>query len=174
MASKHFLAPALAGALALLAAGCAASAGASGSGPATPASCAAAARPPDDVSLAAAFDSLHALRLRGRSVNGLVLAPHDRKPRLDNPGEVQQLLGRLYPPALRASGVTGRTEVAALIDTAGIVRRVLLVRGSTYDEFDRAASTAVRAMRFRPARQGSCAVPYFASLPITWTLQRTR
>lgn len=112
--------------------------------------------------------------MRGRAANGLVLAPHDRKPRLDNAAEVQQLLARLYPPALRDAGVTGRSEVAALIDTAGTVRRVLPVRGSAHEELDRATATVVRAMRFRPARQGSCPVPFFASLPVTWTLERSR
>lgn len=162
---------ALAGALALLAAGCASAGGSTA--PAASAACASAGAS-DDASLAAAFDSLHALRLRGRAAEDLVLAPHDRKPQLANPREMRRHLETMYPPMLRDAGAGGSSEVAMLVDATGAVRNVLLVRGSGHGELDQASITVVKAMRFRPARQGSCAVPFFSSFPVNWHLEKSR
>ncbi|MET0397530.1 MAG: energy transducer TonB [Longimicrobiaceae bacterium] len=161
---------ALSGALAVLVAGCA-SAGAAGSAPAPTAS-AACAPALDDARLAAAFDSLHALRQSRRRANDLVLVPSDREPQLQNASEVQRLLVTLYPAALRSTGVTGRTEVALLIDESGTVRDARLVGGSTHPDFDQPALLVSRGMRFRPARKGRCPVPFFATIPISWVLIR--
>ena len=160
--------PALTLALLAVLAGCASARGAGAS-----AACASAAAP-DPARLVAAFDSLHALALRGRAPIDLVLAPHDRKPQLDNPGEVQQLFMKLYPPALRDAGVGGTTALALLVDATGNVGEVRLVRGSGHDELDRASMTVVRSMRWRPARQGSCPVPFYMGMPITWSLEYSR
>ena len=162
----------LAGALASLA-GCA-SGGSSDTadGPA-PATCAAAPQL-EGARLAAAFDSLHALATRGRPQKELVLAPHDRKPRLLNAGAVQQLLATLYPPALRDAGLGGQTEVAFLVDTRGEVSSVVLVRSSRYHDLDLATISVVKGMRFRPAAEDGCPVPYFSLVPISWTLERGR
>ncbi len=162
---------ALAGALTLLAA-CASAAGPASGSP--PPSCASAALPADDAGLAAAFDSLHTLRVRGRAADSLVLTPYDTPPRLDNRSEVARLFKTLYPGALRDAGVGGTAEVAALIDTSGTMGNIRLVRGSTYHELDLATYTVVRGMRFRPARQGGCPVPYFMSVPITWEMERAQ
>lgn len=165
----------LSGVLAVLAAGCASSGGAAAAAaPAPSAACASAATPPDDARLAAAFDSLHTLAMRGRAPGELVLAPHDRKPRIDNAGEVRNLLATLYPPALRDAKIGGTTRMALLVDASGTVRNVLLVRGSAHDELDRASIAVARSLRFRPARQGSCPVPFFMVIPITWTIEESR
>lgn len=161
----------LAGTLAVLAAGCASAGGSTA--PATSAACASAGAS-DDVGLAAAFDSLHALRLRGRAAEDLVLAPHDHEPQLANPREMRRLLETMYPPTLRDAGAGGSTEVAMLVDATGSVRNVLLVRGSGHGELDQASIAVVKAMRFRPARQGSCPVPFFSSFPVGWHLERSR
>lgn len=176
MITRFVFLRALMGVLALLAAGCASSGGAAGG--AAPArlaaseACASAAMPPDQASLAAAFDSLHKLLVGGRIPRDLVLAPHDRKPQLANTSEIQNVLMTAYPPALRDAGVQGTTQVAALVDAAGAVRDVRLVRPSMYNEFDAATVAVVRRMRFRPASQGGCPVPFFMSIPISWTLER--
>lgn len=171
MTSRFAPARALVGALALLAAGCA-SAGGAASGSRS-AACAPAATP-DSASLAAAFDSLHALRQRGRSAGELVLAAHDSKPQLANPGEVRKLFMRLYPPALRDAGVGGTAEVSMLVDASGIPREARVVRGSGHPELDRATLDVERGMRFRPARQGSCPVPFFMVMTHTWTVEASR
>lgn len=163
--------PALWGALVVLA-GCASGSGASAGGPA-PTACAAAPQL-EGVRLAAAFDSLHVLAMRGRSQKELVLAPHDRKPRLLNPGAIQQLLATSYPRALRDAGLGGQTEVAMLVDARGEVSRVLLVRSSLHGDLDAATINVVKEMRFRPAARGGCPVPFFSLVPITWTLERGR
>ena len=163
---------ALSGALAVLVAGCA-SGGGAGSGSAPSAACASAAAPVS-ASLAPAFDSLFALRQRGRSVGELVLAPHDVKPRLANADEVGHLLKTLYPPTLRNTGAGGTTEVAILLDASGTTRHARVVRSSPFPALDTATVSVARAMRFRPARQGSCPVPYFTSVPVTWTLESAR
>ena len=172
MTSRLVLPLALPGVFALLAAGCASAGGAaSGSAPAPSAACASVAMPPDQESLAVAFDSLHKLAMRGRAPADLVLAPHDRKPQIDNRGEVRNLLATSYPPALRDAEIGGITHVSVLVDAAGTVRNVLLVRGSAHDELDRASIAVARGMKFRPARQGSCPVPFFTVIPITWTVE---
>lgn len=175
MTSRLALPLALCGALSVLAAGCASAGGAaSGSASAPSAACASAAMPPDPASQAAAFDSLHKLLVGGRLPRDLVLAPHDRKPQLDNFAEIQELFRTTYPPALRDAGVQGSAQVAALLDARGAVRDVKLVRSSMYNELDAATVAVVRRMRFRPARQGGCPVPFFMSLPVSWTLERGR
>ncbi|HEX8274444.1 MAG TPA: energy transducer TonB [Longimicrobiaceae bacterium] len=160
-----------AGALASLAAGCA-SAGGATSGPRS-AACASVSIP-DSASLAAAFDSLHALRLQGRSGGELALVPHDSKPQLANPREVRKLFMRLYPPALRDAGVGGTTEVTLLIDASGIPRDVRVVRGSGHPELDRATIDVQKGMRYRPARQGSCPVPFFMVMLHNWVVEADR
>jgi len=169
MTSRLTLLLAFTGALAVLAAGCASAGGAaSGSAAAPSAACDSVANP---ASLAAAFDSLHTLAMRGRAPADLVLAPHDRKPQLDNRGEVRNLLATSYPPALADAEIGGITHVSVLVDAAGTVRNVLLVRGSAHDELDRASIAVARGMKFRPARRGSCPVPFFTVIPITWTVE---
>jgi protein TonB len=175
MTSRLALHLALPGAFAALAAGCASAGGAaSGSASAPSAACASAAMPPDPASQAAAFDSLHRLLVGGQVPGDLVLAPHDRKPQLDNAAEVQELLRTMYPKALRDAGVQGTAQVAALLDTRGVVRDVKLVRPSMYSDLDAATLAVVKRMRFTPAKQGNCPVPFFMSLPVTWSLERGR
>jgi protein TonB len=81
---------------------------------------------------------------------------------------------RLYPPALRDAGVGGTTEVSMLVDATGIPRDVRVVRGSSHPDLDRATIAVERGMRFRPARQGSCPVPFFMVMTHTWGVETTR
>lgn len=160
-------------AAALLLSGCAAG-GASAPAPsAAGPACAESARLADSAGLAVAFDSLYALAQSGRRPADLVLAPHDRKPALANTRQVERLLQTLYPPALREAGLGGTNEVALLIGADGAVRSVLLVRSSGKGELDRATIEVARGMRFRPARRGSCPVPFFAAVPISWAVERS-
>ncbi len=170
MTSRLALHLALPGAFSVLAAGCASAGGAASAS--ASAACASVAMPPDPASQAAAFDSLHRLLVGGRIPRDLVLAPHDRKPQLDNFAEIQEVLRTTYPPALRDAGVQGTTQVAALLDARGAVRDVKLVRSSMHNELDAATIAAVKRMRFRPASQGGCPVPFFMSIPLAWTLER--
>lgn len=158
----------LAGALALLAAGCASAGGAA---PGSRSAACAPAAAPEAASLAAAFDSLHALRLRGRSAGELVLAPHDSKPQLTNPIEVRSLFMKRYPPALRDAGVGGTVEVSLLVDASGVPTDVRVVRGSGHPDLDRATVEVQRGLRFRPARQGRCPVPFFMGMTHTWVVE---
>lgn len=173
MTTRHAASVVLAGALASLAAGCA-SGGASDTadGPA-PASCAAAPRL-EGARLAAAFDSLHALAVRGRPAEDLVLAAHDTKPRLANADEVERLLERNFPRALRGRTAVGGVQVTALIDASGKVSEVRLMRGSDIEDLNRATLTVMRGMRFRPASREGCPVPFFTVLPVNWSTVRSR
>ena len=126
---------------------------------------------PDGHSLLQAYDSLATLA-RALDPERLVLAPHTDKPQLANHAAVARLLGSLYPPALRDAGITGKATVSFLLQVDGTVEQVRIVRSSGYPEMDAASVTIARNLRFKPARDGTCAVPFFSVTPLTWSLER--
>jgi TonB family protein len=173
MTLRRTQARALAGAFAVLAAGCASAGGSTETARISIQAECAASVPRDSARLAAAFDSLHALALRGRAAEDLVLAPHDQEPKLVNDAELERLLSTLYPRELLAAGLGGATDVAILVDASGAVRNVALVRASTHNALNLATVSVAKEMRFRPARQQGCPVPFFKVTPFTWVVDRT-
>ncbi len=128
-------------------------------------------RLPDGRTLLQAYDSLHVLA-RVLKPEQLILLPHTIKPSLANRNQVQQLLGSMYPPALRDAGIQGNTSASVLINTDGTPIHVQVVRSSRYSEMDQATLTVIRSMRFEPAKNGQCPVPFFTVIPFSWTLER--
>lgn len=96
-------------------------------------------------------------------------------PRLLNTSEVQRALQRLYPPALRDVGVTGRTVIKFVVDAEGRTSPgSIVVMSTSHPDFAGASAAVVSTMRFRPARIGGRPVPVLVEIPISWTLLRDR
>lgn len=77
--------------------------------------------------------------------------PHDVEPRLINASEVKVLLREAYPPRLREEGISGSVVVFIFIDRHGRVTQVRPRTASSRPQFNRAAESVVRSMRFEPA-----------------------
>ena len=57
-----------------------------------------------------------------------------------------------YPPALAEARITGRVELAYVVDTTGLVERSsVIVLNSTHPAFEAAARASILASRYRPA-----------------------
>lgn len=78
--------------------------------------------------------------------------PYDVAPRLVNAPEVEEQLRQSYPPKLREQGISGSAVVFIFIDRYGQVTEVRPRTRSSRTEFNRAAESVVRAMRFEPAK----------------------
>jgi TonB family protein len=76
---------------------------------------------------------------------------YDVPPALQNRDDLPPLLDSLYPPDLKAQGVSGRVELWLHIDVEGKVAHQQLKTSSGTDAFDEAASELVQQMRFKPA-----------------------
>jgi protein TonB len=76
-----------------------------------------------------------------------------------------------YPHAARQNGWEGSVLVAALVDTAGIVRETRIVQGSGHAALDNAAGEAVKEWRFRPGEKSGRSVSMWVRIPITFQLK---
>lgn len=76
----------------------------------------------------------------------------------------------LYPEAARRVGLHGIVVVEAVVDAAGAVRDVRVLRGPPI--LDRAAAEAVSGWRFAPATRGGQPVAVRYNLTVTFTLAR--
>jgi TonB family protein len=157
-------------------AGCASAGGlANPSAPALdPAQCATLAegRLPDGRSIEQAYDSLFALARQPGSNADVTFVPVTRKARLTNATSMAGFMERNYPTLMR--GRRGATEllVAFLVDTRGAPKLIRLLKGSGLADVDRASLDVVEHMEFAPARAGSCVVPMFVQMPITFAPAR--
>jgi TonB family protein len=97
------------------------------------------------------------------------VASLDRKPRLSNADEVQQVLKESYPPVLREAGITGNAAVSFVVTTRGTPAEARLVSASR-PEFGEPALAAVRAMRFTPGARDGVPTAARVQVPITFDL----
>ena len=77
---------------------------------------------------------------------------YDTPPVLQNGSEIQQVLERAYPRALKEAGIGGRVEMWLYVDLSGAVTDQEIKTSSDNDALDRAAMEVAAQMRFRPAR----------------------
>jgi TonB family protein len=93
----------------------------------------------------------------------------DRRPRLVNPGEIQSLLSRLYPPELQAAKVGGSAVVQFVVAADGTVdsSTVTTIRG-TDPRFGEASVAAARRFRFQPGVLRGKNVRVLIQMPVTW------
>lgn len=92
--------------------------------------------------------------------------PRDVDPRLQNPGEVQEMLERHYPPPLRDAGIGGRVVLWVYVDEEGRVTRTQVQASSGYRAFDRAAVKVARQMEFRPAINRDRPIAVWVAQPV--------
>jgi protein TonB len=92
----------------------------------------------------------------------------EQKPRLSNPAILQRALERGYPAHLRDAGISGDVTLQFVIDEAGVPRRVRVVRGSGYADFDASAVAVMSAARFTPARLRGHRVRVISTIPLTF------
>ncbi len=97
------------------------------------------------------------------------IQPYTVRPRILNGDEVAQALKDNYPPLLRDAGIGGTAEVWFYIDDQGQVTRVQINRSSGYEALDRAALSLAEVFRFSPALNHDEPVDVWVTVPITFT-----
>lgn len=104
---------------------------------------------------------------RGGASNGSVDASPNRKATFiptatasfTKPKRISQ--GTLpYPESLKAKGIEGNVVVLIVINEAGVVQKVRVLKSSGYREFDSAALKAAKKELYRPAVRDGKAVEY--------------
>jgi TonB family protein len=78
-----------------------------------------------------------------------------------------------YPIALWDRKVQGETEVLIHVNVFGDVDSVLISRPSGYAEFDSAAVSGARLLRFTPGRRGDRRVAMWTRVPIRFAQDST-
>lgn len=78
-----------------------------------------------------------------------------------------------YPVSLWDRGVQGETEVMVHVDQFGDVDSAMVSQSSGYPEFDSAAVTGARRLRFTPGKQGDRRVPMWTRMPVRFSQDST-
>jgi len=115
---------------------------------------------------------------RGQLPAGLQLAPADT---IFSVLEVDSTVERFdwsaapaYPPNLLALGTEGIVYAQFVVDTTGAVDTTSIrVLSSAHPEFERSVRTALRDMRFRPAKRGSHRVRQLVEQHFRFTITST-
>jgi protein TonB len=76
-----------------------------------------------------------------------------------------------YPPRAQRDGVTGRVVLHVKVTAEGDVSQVVVLESQPPGVFDEAATDAVRAWRFEPARYQGKAVAAWVRQPLSFSLQ---
>jgi len=79
-----------------------------------------------------------------------------------------------YPLEMWDQGVEGRTVLRVLVTDKGAVDSVEIAESSGTPSLDTAAMNGIRAIRFRPARQGGRRVDAWATVPVDFTQRPQR
>lgn len=75
-----------------------------------------------------------------------------------------------YPEELWDAGVEGETVLEIHVSETGAVDSARIERSSGHEEFDSAAMSGVRELRFEPATRGEASVPMRVLLPVQFHL----
>ena len=75
-----------------------------------------------------------------------------------------------YPYVARLRRYQGRVLLRVLVDRDGRVSRVLVVKSSGHKVLDKAAVSAAKSWRCRPALSGGIRVPYWLEVPVVFRL----
>ncbi len=105
------------------------------------------------------------------SDSGPTFIPHDVRPRLLNPGEVQDYLRVFYPVALRAASVEGAVHLWLYVGEQGRATKVQVRQSSGSPRFDELARAAAPLMKFRPALNQGEPVGVWVSLWVRFDLE---
>ena len=76
-----------------------------------------------------------------------------------------------YPEIAQEAGIEGTVVVHVFVDDRGRVKDTVILKGIPNTGLNEAASTAIRAVRFRPPRQRERAVGVWISIPVNFRLK---
>ena len=76
-----------------------------------------------------------------------------------------------YPEIAQEAGIEGTVVVQVFVDDRGRVKDTVILKGIPNTGLDEAATLAIRAVRFRPARQRERAVGVWISIPVNFRLK---
>lgn len=76
-----------------------------------------------------------------------------------------------YPEIAQEAGIEGTVVVQVFVDDRGRVKDTVILKGIPNTGLDEAATVAIRAVRFRPARQRERAVGVWISIPVNFRLK---
>ncbi len=96
------------------------------------------------------------------------MAAVDAPPSLADRAEVARALEALYPPSLKAFGVSGTVKVRLVVDARGRALAPRVAEASGNAELDSAALRAVAGMCFVPASRGGEPQPVWVTLPVSF------
>ncbi|HET7321702.1 MAG TPA: TonB family protein [Longimicrobiaceae bacterium] len=93
----------------------------------------------------------------------------DAAPQLENAGQLQSVMQRLYPRMLQDAGISGSTMLQFVIEKDGSVdESTVKVISASNDQFADPAVKAITRARFSPGRYKGKAVRTLVQIPITW------
>lgn len=76
-----------------------------------------------------------------------------------------------YPEIAQEAGIEGTVVVQVFVDARGRVKDTVILKGIPNTGLDEAATVAIRAVRFRPAKQRERAVGVWISIPVNFRLK---
>ena len=76
-----------------------------------------------------------------------------------------------YPEIAQEAGIEGTVVVQVFVDEKGRVKDTVILKGIPNTGLDEAATTAIRKVRFRPAKQRERAVGVWLSIPVNFRLK---
>jgi len=76
-----------------------------------------------------------------------------------------------YPEIAQEAGIEGTVVVQVFVDDRGRVKDTVILKGIPNTGLDEAATVAIRAVRFRPAKQRERAVGVWISIPVNFRLK---
>ncbi|UCG75658.1 MAG: energy transducer TonB [Gemmatimonadota bacterium] len=94
--------------------------------------------------------------------------PYDVPPKLLNGGEIQKMLKRDYPPALREARIEGKVVLWIYIDRDGNVLKAQVQQSSGFQAMDKVALHCADAMEFKPAQNRDKKTPVWVQQAITF------
>ena len=100
----------------------------------------------------------------------IVFLPYDEPPEpIGGFAAIQRMLE--YPEIARKAGVEGRVLVYAQVDEQGVVQRTRVIQSLGPNGCDEAAEAAIKAVKWKPAKQRDRAVKVWIAVPVDFKLR---
>ncbi len=89
----------------------------------------------------------------------------------DDPPEPLSPIQPIYPEIAQEAGIEGTVVVQVFVDAKGRVKETIVLKGIPNTGLDEAAIEAIRAVRFKPAKQRERPVGVWISIPVNFRLK---
>ena len=86
------------------------------------------------------------------------------------PPEIIETVAPDYPELAQKAGLAGKVTIQALVDTSGIVRRVMVAKSSGVPMLDAAAEKAAWKCRYKPGIQSGRPIRVWVTYPVLFKL----